>query len=183
LYVPDSPSDLCRMLRLDPTERQVEVMESLARQTGIVDARMSTAEEIKGAGDDLRAALMVVLWRVLRVPGSRATIVAPSAGGSLASGELGHLAMAFLQEVCKVQDCVLSSICTVRGWHTIEFGTEAGWEIRFCHNVPMIVAEAATRSRTGLVLDAGDACSALGECARELEVIAKEPRGLLIRLW
>jgi len=183
LYVPESPSDLCRMLRLDPDPDQVELMERLARRQGIADLSLRSGGDWEIDDNCFRATLMVVLWRVLRVPGSRATILAPSAGAGLASGELGNLAMGFLAEVCKTRDDVLRSISRLRSWHCIEFGSEPGWELRFCHNAPVIVAESARRSLTGLVLDAGDASSALGECARELEVIARDRRGLVMRLW
>lgn len=190
MYVPESPSDLCRMLRLDPDFEQIELMEHIARQRGVVDVRFRQGGEIEWDGMVMRAALMVVLWRTLRVPGSRSTVIAPSAtrekaaeGPNLASGELGHLSMAFLAEVCKTKDPVLSSISSMSGWHCIQFPAEPGWEVRFVHNVPSIVAESAARSLTGLVLDAGDAESGLGACARELEAIAQQPRGLVIRLW
>lgn len=183
MYVPESPSDLCRMLRLDPDFAQIELMEHIARQRGVCDVRFRGTNDLDYDGTVLRAALMVVLWRTLRVQGARATIVAPSAGAQLSSGELGHAAMGFLAEVCKAKDAVLSSISTLRSWHCIEFASEAGWEVRFVHNVPAIVAESAARSLTGLVIDAGDAESSLGEAARAVETIAQQPRGLVIRLW
>jgi len=158
-------------------------MEALARRRGVVDLRIRG--EIEGWIDDstLKSALMVVLWRVLRVPGSRATLVAPSDGAGTAAGESGNAAMGFLAEVCKTKDAVLASIVRVPSWYRLEIGSEPGWEIRFCHNVPRFAAESARRSLTGLVIDAGDAETALGETARELECIADDPRGLLIRLW
>lgn len=171
------------MLRLDPDPTQVELMERLARQRGHADVLLERPAD--GGADDrsVRAALMVVLWRVLRVPGSRATILAPSAASSLASGELGHSAMGFLAEVCKTKDAALSSISTYKAWYSLEFGTEPGWEVRFCHNLPSSVSESAARSLTGLILDAGDSCTALAGCARELDAIARDPRGLVLRLW
>ena len=183
MYVPDSPSDLCRLLQLSPDAAQIEAMETLARQRGYADLPLRRKEDGDIDTSVLQAALMVVLWRVLRVPGSRATIVAPSKGSELACGELGHAAMDFLAEVCKTTDCVLSSISRLRGWHAIEFGDETGWEVRFCHNAPVVVAESALQSLTGLVIDAGDATSALGQAARGLEAITENPRGLVIRLW
>lgn len=183
MYVPESPWSLCRILRLEPDIDQIELMESLARRRGLVDERFRGVDEFEFDAGVLRAALMVVLWRTLRVPGSRATILAPSAGPELAASELGHLAMAFLAEVCKTKDAVLCSISRTMTWHCIEFGDEPGWAIRFVHNAPPVVAEAAARSLTGLVIDAGDASSALGACARELEAVARQPRGLVIRLW
>jgi hypothetical protein len=183
MYVPDSPADLCRILGLAPDEAQVEQMEALARRRGVADLRFRG--EIPGWVDDqvLKSALMVLLWRVLRVPGSRATIVAPSEGPGVAVGELGNYAMGFLAEVCKTKDAVLSSIVRLPSWYRFQIGDEPGWEVRFCHNAPAVAAESARRSLTGLVIDAGDARSTLGETARELEVIANDPRGLLIRLW
>lgn len=183
MYVPESPTDLCRLLKLDPDQAQVELMETLARQAGHVDAPLRRQSDGEIDEYALKAALMVVLWRVLRVPGSRATIIAPSAGPELSSGELGHLAMGFLAEVCKTRDVVLASISRLRGWHGIQFGDEEGWEIRFCHNAPSVVAESAARSLTGLVLDAGDSCSTLAGVVRELDVVIQQPRGAVIRLW
>lgn len=186
MYVPNSPAALCGMLHLDPDFQQVETMERLARHHGVFDARLivdGADGDVEWDGTMLRAALMVVLWRTLQVPGSRATIIAPSANENLGASDLGHTAMEFLAEVCKLQDHVLSSMTRLKSWHCIEFGTESGWEIRFVHNVPSIVAESAARSLTGLVLDAGDTSSNLGECARALESIAEQPRGLVLRLW
>jgi len=183
MYVPDSPSDLCRMLQLQPDFEQIELMEHIARQRGLCDVRFRKEGTDEWDGTVLRAACMVVLWRTLRVQGSRSTVIAPSAGEQVSSGELGHLAMGFLAEVCKTKDAVLASICSLKAWHCIEFGGETGWEVRFVHNVPSIVAESARRSLTGLIIDAGDAESALGPAAKALEELAKEPRALVIRLW
>lgn len=183
VYVPDSPSDLCRMLRLDPDADQIDLMERMARTRGHFDAfqRDPTSGEIDGSA--LRAACMVLLWRVLRVPGSRGIVLGPPAGDGMAAGELAHLAIAFILEVCKTRDAVLSSISAVSAWHCVRFGSEEGWEVRFVHNVPSIVAESARRSLTALVLDAGNAESSLVDAQRELEGLAREPRGLVIRLW
>jgi hypothetical protein len=168
---------------MNPAEAQIEVMETLARATGAVNREIGKLED--GGLDEftVRAALMVVLWRVLRVPGSRAVIVAPSEGPGLAVGELGRLAIAFLSEVCKTRDSVLSSITTLRTARTLEFGSEPGWEIRLVPNASALVAEYGRRSLTALVLDAGSVDPHLCEAQRELESVASEPRGLLIRLW
>lgn len=187
LYCPESPADLCRTLQLDANPDQFALMERLATARGVVDEclRASTKDLKVGntRGDVLRAALMVVLWRVLTVRGSRATVLAPSVEGKLACGELGRLAMAFLNEVCQVANPSLASVTRFPEWNRVEFAGEPGWEIRLVPNVPVIAAEAARRSLTGLVLDAGSTQPALVEAQRELEAIGRDSRGLLIRLW
>lgn len=187
LYCPTNPSELCRMLRLDANPGQFELMEHLAHARGAIDTGLMTTEEDFALGDTkgdaLRAALMVVIWRVLTIQGSRATILAPSESESLACGELGRMAMAFVHEVCKVQDIYLSSVTKIPAWNRVEFAGEAGWELRLVPNSPVIVAEASRRSLTALVIDAGNTQPAFVEAQRELERVGRDARGLLIRLW
>lgn len=188
VYAPESPVDLCRSLRLMPTQEQVCLMLRLAHSSGIVDAQLASDKDgmpvTVTAGDVLRAALMVVLWRTLRIEGSRATILAPSREGSLvASGELGELAMAYLAEVCKVQDHNLASITEIPTWNRLEFASVAGWEIRLVPNAPSIVSEAGPRTRTALIVGAGMGQTALDGAQRALEESMDLSNSLLIRLW
>lgn len=185
---PSSPVDLCRDLRLKPTEEQVRLMLRLSQAAGVVDARLASDKDglpvSITAGDVLRAALMVVLWRTLRLEGSRATILAPTKKGSIvATGELGELAMAYLAEVCMVQDAGLKSISSIPTWSRIEFASVAGWEVRLVPNVPAIVTEAGPRSRTGLVIGAGHGQTALDGAQEALEHSMDLENSLLIRLW
>lgn len=174
------PSDLCRDLNLLPEPGQVELMERLADRQGLADERLRLDED---GGETLRAALMVVLWRVLRVPGTRGTILAPSEGDSLACGEVGRTAAAFLAEVCKTRDEGLRQSTRVSTWNHLEFGSQVGWEIRIVPNVPAYAAEAARRSSVGLVLDAGNPQKALAEASRAFEAAFDVETGVLIRLW
>ena len=183
MYVSESPSDLCRMLRLDPDVEQIELMERMARARGYFDVAQRDEASGEVDGGVLRAACMVLLWRTLRVPGSRGIVLGPPGPDGVAAGEQAHLAMEFILEVCKTKDAVLSSISSVRGWHSVQFGSEEGWEVRFVHSVPSIVAESARRSLTALVLDAGNARTSLSDAQKELEGLAREPRGLILRLW
>ncbi len=180
LHVPSSPSDLCDLLKIGYSPRQDELMYRLGRASGVVDEALEDAD---WAGDPLRATMVAVLWRVLAVPGSRATILAPSKPDSTLCDELGHLAMGFLAEVCLTRDVCLRSVVNLRQWNRIEFVGEAGWEVRLVPNVPAMVSEAALRSRIGVILDAGCSQPAFVEAQRALEPVAKDPRGLLIRLW
>ena len=180
LYVHASPSELCDQLRIAYSERQDELMYRLSRASGVFDERLEDAD---WAGDPLRATMMVVLWRVLTHPGSRATILAPSAEGSTLCDEVGHLAMGFLTEVCMTRDVCLRAISTSKGWNRVEFSGEPGWEVRLTPNCPAMAAEAASRSLIGVVLDAGCAQPAFVEAQKALEAVARDPRGLLIRLW
>lgn len=182
-----SPVDLCRDLRLEPNAGQVVMMLRLSEASGVVDERLTaSADDVAEGnvrGDVLRAALMVVLWRVLRVPGGRATVLAPSVPGTALCGELGRLSMAFLAEVCRVQDRGLSESTRIPEWNRLEFGSEAGWTIRLVPNVPAVAAEAARRSHTALVIDAGSPQTELEGASAALEGAFDREKGLLIRLW
>jgi hypothetical protein len=180
MHVPASPSELCDLLRIAYSERQDDLMFGLGRANGVVDERLEDAD---WAGDPLRATMMVVLWRILACPGSRATILAPSREGSTLCADVGHLAMSFLNEVCLTRDVCLRSITTPRAWNRLEFVGEPGWEVRLTPNCPVMVAEAASRSLIGVVLDAGCSQPAFVEAQKALEAVARDPRGLLIRLW
>jgi hypothetical protein len=171
---------MCDLLKIGYSETQADLMYKISRTRGFVDAGLDDPE---WAGDPLRAALMAVLWHILVVPGTRATILAPSKDDSLACGELGNNAMAFLAEVCVTRDVCLRSITAIRQWNRLEFAGEAGWEVRLIPNVPAMAAEAALLSRIGLILDAGCSQPAFVEAQKALEQVVKEPRGLLIRLW
>ena len=179
-HVPKGPSELCDLLRMGYSERQRDLMDRVASARGTVDARL---EDPDWAEDPLRAAVMGVLWRVLTVPGTRATLIAPSEEGSTRCAELGVRAMSFLAEVCVTRDVCLRSVCSVRQWNRVEFVGEAGWEVRLTPNVPEMVAEAARRSLIGVVLDAGSSQPAFVEAQKALEGVLKDPRAGLIRLW
>jgi hypothetical protein len=174
LYVPSCPSELCDLLKIGYSARQHDLMAHLARARGAQDVRL---EDPDWTGDPLRAAAMAVLWRVLGVPGTRASVIAPD------GSELGRLFMDFLAEVSVTRDVCLRSVTNVRDWNRLEFDGGAGWEIRLVPNVPVMAAEAARRSLIGVVVDAGSAEPRFVEALRELEAVVREPKGLLIRLW
>ncbi len=178
------PLDLCRTLGLRPSELQSELLADSGGLAGVADWRMEPPEVV------LRAAGMLVLWRVLRQQGSRAIVLAPGTvhethdGGRVARcGSLGRELMDFLQRACVLQDPALASVTRRPAWNRLEFGAEAGWEIRLVPNLPRIVAEAAPRSAVGLVLDAGSADPDLFEARAALEGGIGGPPCLLLRLW
>lgn len=187
-YCPEDPLDFCRLIGLGFDFDQGVVMKHIGSKRGTVDARIRAKKDEPSEGDILgnvfRASLMAVLWRLLRVPGMRVTLIAPpDKAGEVIAGELGALAMAYLVEVCQAQDHVLAACSRVRDWNRIEFGAEAGWEARMIPCVPSIAAEAARRSLVVVILDAGNTSPAFVESSKALEDGSLDSRTLLLRLW
>jgi len=175
-----SPTDLCRELNLEPTLAQLALMERLASSRGLADARLGWPDD---KGDVLRAAAMVVLWRVLRDQGVRGTVLAPAeAWDRLRCGELGRLTMSYLGQTCHRHSALRDSLRWPE-WNRLEAGSVAGWEVRLVPNKPFIAAEAARRSRIGLILDAGCGQSDFEASQKAFEDAFDLENGLLIRLW
>jgi hypothetical protein len=174
------PTELCRELDLAPETAQCDLMERLRDAQGLRDELLRWPED---GGDVLRAVLMLVLWRALCTPGSRTTLLAPSDGKGLTPGDLGQVAMAFLSEICKTRDEGLRQITTFRGFNTIKFGSEPGWELRLIPNLPSIAQEAGERSAVALILDAGSSQDGFAGAARALEDAVDRSRGLVLRCW
>lgn len=183
MYVPKTPAELCGLLNLGPTPAQEALMTRLARAHGVQDVQARIKSDDDFDGDALRAAMMVVLWRTLTVPGARATVVAPSVEGQVTCGSLGTTAMGFLSEVCATRDVVLASMTSIRDWNRVRFSGEEGWEVHLVPNVRVIAEEAALRSLVGLVIHAGHAETRFVEASKALEAVGSDPRGLVIRLW
>lgn len=193
-YCPPDPCEFCRLIRLDYTAEQAHLMRTVAGSQGLADGQILSTRPDAGCegeladgrgvrGAALRAVLMTVLWRVLSIPGSRATLLAPPKPGHVTATEIGDLAMAFLAEVCRAQDPVLTAISRLPHWNCLQFGSEAGWEIRMIPALAPIAAEAAQRSLTAVILDAGSDAEGFVEAQKELQAVAEVPRGLVLRLW
>jgi len=155
-------------------------MERMTSSDGPVDVAISAE---KDECDSLRAAAMVVLWRTLATPGSRTMILAPSMPNSRACGEIGHLIMRYLVKLCKERDLALSQVTRCEQWNRIEFGVEAGWQIRLVPNCPIMAKESAKRSQTALILCAGCIQNDFIEASRALEAALDSDKALLLRLW
>lgn len=182
-----TPLELCRLLRLGPSDEQTRLMRVMAEAAGVVDVNLDWPNERTAlpwnstAGDTVRAACVVALWRTLRTPGSRAIVLAPSDEHKV--GEFGVFAMAFLDEIVRTKDDGLRASSRLHGWNRIEFGTEAGWEIRAVPCDAELARAWAKRCRTVVLIDVGSTCAPFVEAAHELETLCDRENTLILRLW
>lgn len=182
-----TPLELCRFLGLGPSIEQTRLMRKMAEASGAVDVAMNWPEgkfELpwdSDTGDAIRAACMVLLWRTLKTPGSRGIVLAPSAEHKV--GELGVLAMAFLDEIVRTRDENLRDVSRLHGWNRIEFGTEPGWELRAVPCDEELARVWAPRVRTVLFIGAGSTETPFVEAVKALEAGVDRETALILRLW
>lgn len=182
-----TPLELCRFLGLGPTAEQTRLMRKMAEASGTVDVAMDWPNGKfdlpwdSDAGDAIRAACLVLLWRTLKTPGSRGIVLAPSAEHKV--GELGVLAMAFLDEVVRTRNEEMRAVSRLHGWNRIEFGTEAGWELRAVPCDEELARVWAPRARTVLFIGAGAADTPFVEAVKAIEAGADRETALILRLW
>jgi len=182
-----TPLELCRFLGLAPTAEQTRLMRQMAEASGTVDVVLdwpSSKLELpwdSDAGDSIRAACMVALWRTLRTTGSRAIVVSASPEHKI--GELAGLAMAFLAEVALTKDEALRSVSRLNGWNRLEFGAESGWEMRALPCDAELARAWAPRARTVVIIGAGAAETPFVEAVQALEAGCERENALILRLW
>jgi hypothetical protein len=164
-----SPMALARALRMTPTEVQKRIFTDLYRAR-VFMSKLDDNEEIT------RALTFCLLWQTLAIEGSKGTVLASEDG-------LGRKAMGFLRNICLRTHPKLADISNCEPFGTIQFGVDAGWNIKLIDCDPVKAQKRGFHSRCALILGERSSETAFVESLNALVNAMDRPGTRIMRLW